>query len=260
MASSAPRLRGVPFTPEVGLDEATALREQREVNAGVRATFSAVHTTVRSQGAAIRGLEELMKRVLPEIDRQTKLAPLKADGAAVERLVDELQRVEEDLRASGARHAALEKALEGKFDLSLGRGALDALTLQQQQFEREAAAREAVGAEVVRLSAGVASFAATLGAVRTEALRDLARLDAVEARLAAADEIRATERTEFDRRLAATADAAAGAREHAELERRVSEGEAAWRRRLAASEAEAQERHAELARAVADRMERDEVS
>ena len=86
-------LASAPFAAE--LDEQARLTEQREVNAGMRATFAAVNSTLRSQGAAIRGLEELLKRTLPEIDRLSKADKLKASLGSVEAVLGEVGRLGE---------------------------------------------------------------------------------------------------------------------------------------------------------------------
>ena len=46
---------------------------------------------MRSQGAAIRGLEELLKRALPELDRLTKSDQQKADFGSVDRVIAEVR-------------------------------------------------------------------------------------------------------------------------------------------------------------------------
>ena len=135
-SSSAPRLQRQifltpSFTPEIGLDEATALSEQREVNAGVRSTFSAVNSTLRSQGAAIRGLEELLKRALPEVDRVSKVQLRKAEVSSVDAVVTEVSRLADELMASKEAQKALVATLTGKFDAQLGQRAQGLLAGRQ---------------------------------------------------------------------------------------------------------------------------------
>ena len=141
------------------MDEATRMSEQRSVNEGMRATLSAQNSTLRSQGAAIRGMEELLKRALPEIDRMSKHQKDMVTLGSVDRLVGEVSRLGDsvDVLEQSRRDSAI--AIDGKFDAHLGKQSLEALARQQQQAEHEAAAREAVTNEVVRLASSVASFA-----------------------------------------------------------------------------------------------------
>ena len=95
---SAPKLTrpqyptlATPFSADLVVDEHTMNSEIREVHAGMRATFSSHNATLRAQGAAIRGLEELMKRALPEVDRLTKTDKQKADSNSVDRVVSEVR-------------------------------------------------------------------------------------------------------------------------------------------------------------------------
>ena len=69
-----PTLR--PFYPRATSAELPFVAEFREVNAGVRSTLSAVHSTLRSQGAAVRGAEELLRQLLPDVDRVSNFALL----------------------------------------------------------------------------------------------------------------------------------------------------------------------------------------
>lgn len=206
--SSAPKLRVPSFTPEVGRDEALAIHEQREVNEGVRATFGSVHTTLRSQGAAIRGLEELMQRALPEVDRLSKLSKLTAEIEHVNGVLERVSALGESQLAVEARLAETARTCEGKFDGDLGQRALEALARQQNMAEHEVAAREAVANEVVRLASSLATFTTTLEAVRAESKRADPRLAALERRAEAIETSSSAAAAETDRRLGEKADSA----------------------------------------------------
>ena len=171
---SAPKLSRLSlvqsgFDPAQVVDQETSMAEQREVNAGVRATFSSINSTMRSQGAAIRGIEELLKRALPEIDRLSRNEKAKADLNSVDKVIHEVGRLGEVVGGIESNHRETLNALEGKFDKQLGQQALDALARHQQHAEHEMASREAVNAEVVRLAASIASFSTTVEAVGGEA-------------------------------------------------------------------------------------------
>lgn len=194
-------MSATPFSAELVVDEQTAIREQREVNAGTRATFAAVNSTLRSQGAAIRGMEELLKRALPEIDRLTKAERTKASLEQVELIAADLSRQRESLSTLGEAKRELAVTLERKLDGNIGRQALDALSRQQSQVEQEAAAREAVTAEVVRLAASIAAFATTLEAVRGEGKTREHRIVTLERRCDGTDAQITSDREEVARQL-----------------------------------------------------------
>ena len=105
-----------PFYPRATSAELPFVAEFREVNAGVRSTLSAVHSTLRSQGAAVRGAEELLRQLLPDVDRVSKALALKAEASAfgatqtrVQKLSDALDALERTVVAgvadADARHA-----------------------------------------------------------------------------------------------------------------------------------------------------------
>ena len=238
--------------PEMQAVEASILAEQREVNTGVRSTFASVHSTLRSQGAAIRGLEDVVKHVLPELDRLAASERSKASDEDVLRLGGELAKLADGSREAEEWRRQLNATLESKFDAALGQRALEALARQQHQAEQEAAAREAVGGEVVRLAASCASFASLVEAVRTEGRNTEPRIGALERRVESAETAIEAERTGSDRKLSAKADASAVE----QLARRVAESEAAQQKRHAKVEAEARKLHTEAMRAVEGCIER----
>ena len=261
-SSSAPRLRsftsGRAFTspnPELQAADAAANAEQHEVNAGVRATFGAVHGTLRSQGSAIRGLEELIKKMLPELDRISASDKEKAEAAEVERIAADVAKLDEEAREARSLRVEAVNGLEGKFDAKLGQRALEALARQQHQAEQEAAAREAVGNEVVRLAASCASFSQLVEAVNSEARKADPRLTALERRTEAAEATIATSHDEMVRRLAGKAES----KVVEGLAQDVTEAAEAVQRRWAKAEGLTRKCHAEAMKAVGERMERKEA-
>jgi hypothetical protein len=188
-----------------------AQKEQREVNDSVRTTFSAVHTTLRSQGAAIRGLDELFKRALPELDALHIKVGDRAAEASLRQLEAEVRKIDEALAsavaASAERTAATSAALETKFDVALGQRALDGLARVERHGELEQAAREAVTAEAARLSSEATVQVGALEALATR-VRDLEpRVGQAEEYAASLDAQAEAERAEVGRLLACKAEA-----------------------------------------------------
>ncbi|KAL1530099.1 hypothetical protein AB1Y20_001021 [Prymnesium parvum] len=147
-ASTPPKAHGEAPREHVelppGYFEGLSGQTQREVNAGVRATFSAVHTTLRSQGSAIRGLEELLKKALPELDRLKREVRSKAEAADVvrtsadvEAMERQLVKLHEELRT---QHLETQRALDSKCDVSTGKRALELSQKWQETLFAEAAA------------------------------------------------------------------------------------------------------------------------
>jgi hypothetical protein len=203
------RLGATSFTiPDLDKQEVEKeiLGEQHEVNAGVRATFGAVHSTLNSQGAAIRGLEEVIKKVLPELDRLTDLVKDAVPSSDVARIAENLSKVAEDANFLAANAKEIKVNLDAKFDAQLGQRALEALARQQAQAEHEAAAREAVGGEVVRLVASTASFTQVVESVRVDCKKLEPRVDGLERRTQADEEALEAYRRDTDRRLTLKAD------------------------------------------------------
>ena len=225
------------------------------MNAGVRATFGAVHGTLRSQGSAIRGLEELIKKMLPELDRISASDKEKAEAAEVERIAADVAKLDEEAREARSLRVEAVNGLEGKFDAKLGQRALEALARQQHQAEQEAAAREAVGNEVVRLAASCASFSQLVEAVNSEARKADPRLTALERRTEAAEATIATSHDEMVRRLAGKAES----KVVEGLAQDVTEAAEAVQRRWAKAEGLTRKCHAEAMKAVGERMERKEA-
>jgi chromosome segregation ATPase len=254
---SAPKLRrpsygGIHFDPAVSLDEEAQASEQREVNQGLRSTLGAVNSTLRSQGAAIRGLEELLKRALPEIDRMVKVEKLKADASSVEQVFIELVKLKDQLETIEERSRGTLSMVDGKFDATLGQRALEALQRQQQQAEHEAAAREAVAAEVVRIASSIAVFSTTVDTVRQDHKTMEPRITSLERRSDAADhdvdELKAMgERLHRGKADAALVDG---------LRAEVSEAAEGAQRRYAKMEDEVRKQYAELSKGLGQRMER----
>ena len=79
------------------------------------------------------GLEELLKRALPELDRLSKAEKTKADFGSVDRVVAEVTRLADAVSHGEEQRRDLSTTLDTKFDSALGRQALDALARQQQQ-------------------------------------------------------------------------------------------------------------------------------
>ena len=254
---SAPKLvrptyGGLTFDPYTSLDEEAQASEQREINAGMRATLGAVNSTLRSQGGAIRGLEELMKRALPEIDRMVKVEKLKADSSAVERVFGELVKVKDQLEAIEDRSRGTLSMVEGKFDAALGQRALEALQRQQQQAEHEAAAREAVAAEVVRIASSIAVFSQAVDALRQDHKVNEPRMVGLERKSETAELQLADLKTSAERLLKGKAEAAVVEA----LREEQSEAAEAAQRRFAKMEEETRKLTAELGRRVGEKMER----
>ena len=253
---SAPRLKvGRAFQmtdPTMQEVDAAILAEQREVNSGVRSTFSAVHSTLRSQGAAIRGLEEILKKMLPELDRLAEAEKNKADVTEVTKLVGNLGRLAEDANQAASQQKDLGAALDTKFDAQLGQRALEAIARQQQQVEQEAAAREAVGGEVVRLAASCASFASLVEAVRADTRRIEPRVEGLEKRAEASEAAIASNKADLDRRVGTKAERAIVDKLVTELRDEAEESQRRWTR----ADGETRRVHAEVMRAVETKMER----
>lgn len=253
---AAPRLRvGRAFTvPDPALVEAdeAVLAEQREVNSGVRSTFDAVHSTLRSQGAAVRGLEEILKRMLPEMDRLADAEKAKATTEEVTKVVEDMRRIAEGANETAEKNKMVQAGLDGKFDAQLGQRALEALARQQHQAEQEAAAREAVGSEVVRLAASCTSFASMVEAIRVDTKKLEPRADALERHVEAAEARIAANQSDTDRRLAQKADNAVV--EH--LARSMAENAEEATRRLGKAEGETRKLHAEAMKAANEKMGR----
>ena len=242
------------FSDSFVVDEQSMLAEQREVNRGVRATFTSLNSTLRSQGAAIRGLEELMKRALPEVDRLNKADKTKADFAAVDRVVAEVVRLTEQVNTAEKERGQLASAIDTKFDNGLGRQALDTLARQQQQADQEASAREAVTGEVVRLASSVAGFATTLEAVRAEGKQNEPRIASLERRADSNDASLRTDRDEVSKSLRNKVDLQA----LDAVVRGVQETGEATDRRLSKIESDARKQQAEALTAIGAAMSRDE--
>ncbi|KAL3931834.1 MAG: hypothetical protein SGPRY_000959 [Prymnesium sp.] len=126
-----------PPSPHASLFAPVAGQTQREVNAGVRCTFRAVHSTLRSQGASVRGLEELIKRLLPEVDRikrelrgKAEEAELARVGASADAAERRLLRMEEE---SLAQQIQTQRSLDAKCDLATGRRALELAQRSQEE-------------------------------------------------------------------------------------------------------------------------------
>ena len=249
---SAPKLPrpsygGVEFNPHVSLDEENQIMEQREVNSGVRATFSAVNSTLRSQGAAVRGLEELLKRALPEIDRLAAIQKTKADISTMEGLIQDFASLRSILDQSEERSRGTLAMVDGKFDAALGQRTLDALARQQQQAEHEAAAREAVAAEVVRLTSTVAVFSTNVDQVRNDHRTMEPRIVSLERRaemadIAMGDQKAQTEKLDRDKASLSEVDSL----------REVADGATRAHSKL---EAETRRQHGELSKSVAAKIE-----
>jgi len=252
------RLGATSFTiPDLDKQEVEKeiLGEQHEVNAGVRATFGAVHSTLNSQGAAIRGLEEVIKKVLPELDRLTDLVKDAVPSSDVARIAENLSKVAEDANFLAANAKEIKVNLDAKFDAQLGQRALEALARQQAQAEHEAAAREAVGGEVVRLVASTASFTQVVESVRVDCKKLEPRVDGLERRTQADEEALEAYRRDTDRRLTLKAD---GISLEA-LARTVGEDAAEAQRRWTKLEAEAKKQHTEALKVANEKMPRREA-
>ena len=252
------RLGATSFTiPDLDKQEVEKeiLGEQHEVNAGVRATFGAVHSTLNSQGAAIRGLEEVIKKVLPELDRLTDLVKDAVPSSDVARIAENLSKVAEDANFLAANAKEIKVNLDAKFDAQLGQRALEALARQQAQAEHEAAAREAVGGEVVRLVASTASFTQVVESVRVDCKKLEPRVDGLERRTQADEEALEAYRRDTDRRLTLKADVIS----LEALARTVGEDAAEAQRRWTKLEAEAKKQHAEALKVANEKMPRREA-